>query len=82
MRLVNSGLRAMRRPRRPPRHSRRWEPAPDPPANTGPESGPLAALLNRTAVTQVEVGRRPLSVYDELTGTRPFTTKPSTRETS
>lgn len=50
--------------------------------NTGPESGPLAALLNRTAVPQVEVGRRPLSVYDELTGTRPFTTKPSTRETS
>ncbi|WP_455771251.1 IS21 family transposase [Streptomyces halstedii] len=50
--------------------------------NRGPESGPLAALLNRTAVTQVEVGRRPLSVYDELTGTRPFTTKPSTRETS
>ncbi|MGW8491413.1 hypothetical protein [Streptomyces sp. NPDC055886] len=34
--------------------------------NTGPESGPLAALLNRTAVTQVEAGRRPLSVYDEL----------------
>jgi transposase len=50
--------------------------------NTGPESGPLAALLNRAAVTQVEVGRRPLSVYDELTGTRPFTTKPITRETS
>lgn len=26
--------------------------------NAGTESGPLAALLNRTAVTQVEVGRR------------------------
>ncbi|MFI2380491.1 hypothetical protein ACH5AO_36475 [Streptomyces sp. NPDC018964] len=50
--------------------------------NTGPESGPLAALLNRAAVTQIEVGRRPLSVYDELTGTRPFTTKPSAKESS
>ncbi|MGW8543694.1 IS21 family transposase [Streptomyces albidoflavus] len=46
------------------------------------QAGPLAALLNRTAVTQVEVGRRPLSVYDELTGTRPFTTKPSAQESS
>ncbi|MGW9314872.1 MULTISPECIES: IS21 family transposase [Streptomyces] len=46
------------------------------------QAGPLAALLNRTAVTQVEVGRRPLSVYDELTGTRPFTTKPSAKESS
>ncbi|MEV7130530.1 IS21 family transposase [Streptomyces sp. NPDC093260] len=50
--------------------------------NTGPEAGPLAALLNRAAVTQIEVGRRPLSVYDELTGTRPFTTKPSAKESS
>ncbi|MGW7458426.1 hypothetical protein [Streptomyces sp. NPDC054797] len=31
---------------------------------------------------QIEVGRRPLSVYDELTGTRPFTTKPSAKESS
>lgn len=46
------------------------------------QAGPLAALLNRAAVTQVEVGRRPLSVYDELTGTRPFTTKPSAKESS
>ncbi|GGU53073.1 IS21 family transposase [Streptomyces violascens] len=38
------------------------------------QAGPLQALLNRAAATQVEVGRRPLSVYDELTGTRPFTT--------
>ncbi|MEU2931264.1 IS21 family transposase [Streptomyces sp. NPDC007251] len=45
-------------------------------------AGSLQALLNRAAVTRVEVGRRPLSVYDELTGTRPFTTHPSTRETS
>ncbi|WP_460061411.1 Mu transposase domain-containing protein [Streptomyces sp. YKOK-I1] len=48
----------------------------------GEEAGPLQALLNRAAATHIEVGRRPLSVYDELTGTRPFTTRPSTRETS
>lgn len=48
----------------------------------GEEAGPLQGLLNRAAATRVEVGRRPLSVYDELTGTRPFTTHPSTRETS
>lgn len=42
----------------------------------------MQALLNRAAPTCVEVDRRPLSVYDELTGTRPFTTRPSTRETS
>lgn len=48
----------------------------------GEEAGPLQALLNRATTTHVEVGRRALSVYDELTGTRPFTTRPSTRETS
>ncbi|WP_150135860.1 IS21 family transposase [Streptomyces hyaluromycini] len=48
----------------------------------GREAGPLQALLNRAAATRVVVGRRPLSVYDELTGTRPFTVHPSTRETS
>ncbi|WP_344272074.1 hypothetical protein [Streptomyces hebeiensis] len=48
----------------------------------GEEAGPLQALLNRAAATSIEVGRRPLSVYDELTGTRPFTTHPSPRETS
>ncbi|WP_442812188.1 Mu transposase domain-containing protein [Streptomyces sp. NBC_01788] len=48
----------------------------------GEVAGPLQALLNRAAATRIEVGRRPLSVYDELTGTRPFTTRPSTRETS
>ena len=37
------------------------------------EAGPLRTLLSRAAVAQVEVGRRPLSVYDRLTGTRPFT---------
>ncbi|MFF1504816.1 IS21 family transposase [Streptomyces sp. NPDC058316] len=58
-----------------PPQSRREQPL-------GEEAGPLQALLNRAAVTRIEVGRRPLSVYDELTGTRPFTTHPSTRETS
>ncbi|MET7391692.1 integrase core domain protein, partial [Streptomyces sp. NPDC005444] len=32
--------------------------------------------------TRIEVGRRPLSVYDELTGTRPFTTQPTPKEPS
>lgn len=36
------------------------------------EARPLQALLNRAAAASIEVGRRPLSVYDELTGTRPF----------
>ncbi len=48
----------------------------------GEEAGPLQALLNRAAARRIEVGRRPLSVYDELIGTRPFTTRPSTGETS
>ncbi|MGV2919616.1 hypothetical protein [Streptomyces alfalfae] len=42
--------------------------------------GLIAGLL--VLVGGIEVGRRPLSVYDELTGIRPFTTHPSTRETS
>jgi hypothetical protein len=48
----------------------------------GEEAGPLQALLNRAAATRVEVGRRPLSVYDELTGTRPFTTRRTAKESS
>jgi hypothetical protein len=48
----------------------------------GWEPGSLQALLNRTAATRIEVGRRPLSVYDELTGTRPFTTRTENKETS
>ncbi|MGW0826108.1 Mu transposase domain-containing protein [Streptomyces sp. NPDC002845] len=36
-------------------------------------SGPLQALLTRSAAAQVEVERRPLSVYDQLAGTRPIT---------
>jgi hypothetical protein len=42
-------------------------------AASGEAARPLQALSNRAAATQIEVGRRPLSVYDELTGTRPFT---------
>jgi transposase len=56
----------------PPRHNR--------PRDEDP--GLLQALLNREAATRIEVGRRPLSVYDELTGTRPFTTHPSAKESS
>jgi len=41
-----------------------------------------AGPFKRAGATQIEVGRRPLSVYDELTGTRPFTTKPSAKESS
>ncbi|MGW7201827.1 Mu transposase domain-containing protein, partial [Streptomyces chryseus] len=55
-----------------PRHERRL----------GEEAGSLQALLNRAAAASIQVGRRPLSVYDELTGTRPFTTRPSTKESS
>ncbi len=46
----------------------------------GPEAGPLQALLNRAAAANVEVGRRPLSVYDELPGTRPFTANSANEE--
>ncbi len=46
----------------------------------GPEAGPLQTLLNRTAAASVEVGHRPLSVYDELTGTRPFTANSSCKD--
>ncbi|MGX9890525.1 hypothetical protein [Streptomyces sp. NPDC002276] len=42
----------------------------------------MQALLNRAAATRIEVGRRPLSVYDELTGTRLFTTNSPTKESS
>ncbi|WP_016828382.1 Mu transposase domain-containing protein [Streptomyces viridosporus] len=49
-------------------------PSPRHEAPLGEEAGPLQALLTRAAAANVKVGRRPLSVYDELTGTRPFTT--------
>ncbi|WP_020555505.1 Mu transposase domain-containing protein [Embleya scabrispora] len=58
----------------------------DAPARSRPqpdseEARSLQSLLNRAAVARIEVGRRPLSVYDELTGTRPFTNG-STEEAS
>ncbi|MDN3061205.1 IS21 family transposase [Streptomyces sp. SRF1] len=51
-------------------------------APLGEETGPLQALLTRAAAVSIQVGRRPLSVYDELTGTRPFTTAPTKKESS
>jgi hypothetical protein len=48
----------------------------------GDEARPLMALLNRAAAARIEVGRRPLSVYDELTGTRPFTAKSTPEDLS
>ncbi|WP_177181888.1 hypothetical protein [Streptomyces sp. TLI_105] len=48
----------------------------------GQKTGPLETLLSRAAVTRSVVGRRPLSVCDELIGTRPFTAYPDARETS
>ncbi|MET7457217.1 integrase core domain protein [Streptomyces sp. NPDC005574] len=48
----------------------------------GDEARPLMALLNRTSAARIEVGRRPLSVYDELTGTRPFTAKSTPEDLS
>ncbi|GHD49654.1 hypothetical protein GCM10010335_59370 [Streptomyces galbus] len=47
----------------------------------GEEAGPLQALLARAAAAGIEAGRRPLSVYDELTGTCPFTNR-ATKESS
>ncbi|MEU9859117.1 IS21 family transposase [Streptomyces sp. NPDC047974] len=51
-------------------------------AALGEEALSLMALLTRAAAVRVEVGRRPLSVYDELTGTRPFTAHPTPEEPS
>lgn len=42
---------------------RRWQ---------GPPSGTLRFLLARADAAEVEVGHRLLSVYDQLTGTGPF----------
>ncbi|WP_375118574.1 IS21 family transposase [Nonomuraea sp. MTCD27] len=38
----------------------------------GQPAGALRFLLARTEAAEVEVGRRPLSVYDQITGTGPF----------
>jgi transposase len=40
-------------------------------------AGALRFLLARAGAAQVTVGHRPLSVYDQVTGTRPFTTVPA-----
>jgi transposase len=44
----------------------------------GEPSGTLRFLLARADAANVTVGHRPLSVYDQITGTRPFTTIPAT----
>lgn len=41
-------------------------------------SGTLRFLLARADAAKITVGHRPLSVYDQITGTRPFTTIPAT----
>jgi transposase len=42
---------------------------------SAPGVGPLQSLLHRAPAASVEVGRRPLSVYDEITGISPFPTR-------
>ena len=44
----------------------------------GEPAGALRFLLARADAAQVTVGHRPLSVYDQITGTHPFTTVPAT----
>lgn len=43
----------------------------------GEPAGALRFLLARADAAQVTVGHRPLSVYDQITGTRPFSTVPA-----
>jgi hypothetical protein len=43
----------------------------------GEPSGTLRFLLARADAAKITVGHRPLSVYDQITGTRPFTTTPA-----
>lgn len=45
-------------------------------AGSGGPAGALRFLLARADAAQVTVGHRPLSVYDQITGTRPFTAGP------
>jgi transposase len=42
-------------------------------AQRGEPAGALRFLLARSGAAQITVGHRPLSVYDQITGTRPFT---------
>ncbi|MDI5904825.1 MULTISPECIES: hypothetical protein [Streptomyces] len=57
-----------------------------PPPRREPISGgqvsPLQGLLNRSAAAQIEVGRRALSVNDELTGARAFTINSQSKDSS
>jgi hypothetical protein len=46
------------------------------PARTDTEPGGLVSLLARARAAQVHVGTRPLALYDQITGTRPFTPAP------
>lgn len=41
-----------------------------------PDGSALRSLLVRAAAAHIHVGQRPLSVYDQLAGTRPFTSTP------
>ncbi|MFE2473026.1 Mu transposase domain-containing protein [Streptomyces mirabilis] len=43
------------------------------PARTGTEPGGLVSLLTRARAAHVHVGTCPLALYDQITGTRPFT---------
>jgi transposase len=53
---------------------------PQPRPRAVPGGGPLQALLNRAAAAQVVVDRRPLSVYDQLAGTSPFTARTDAKD--
>jgi len=44
----------------------------------GEPAGALRFLLARADAANITVGHRPLSVYDQITGTRPFSTVPAT----
>jgi transposase len=46
---------------------------PQPRRRDRPAGSPLQALLTRAAAAQVTVAARPLSVYDQIAGTSPFT---------
>ncbi|WP_030443766.1 IS21 family transposase [Actinoplanes subtropicus] len=46
---------------------------PQPRLRDRPAGSPLQALLTRAAAAQVTVAARPLSVYDQIAGTSPFT---------
>ncbi|MCL2586599.1 MAG: IS21 family transposase [Streptosporangiales bacterium] len=49
-------------------------------SSLGGPSGALRFLLARADAADVTVGRRPLSVYDQITGTRPFAAGPDQKD--